>query len=391
MALSATTDAQLSPQNVRELETNLRKLWNLGANLIVGWRTLPQGIEVLYIPSYNLPLIAKSRPDILRSDRHITDQSEYDALIELGCRKEVLGMMFVIREKGAEIDEVNEIIRNFTVTHFESRAVALFDIVSFSVYSPYEQITQLSILSYNIKLVAQRCRSLNMPISICMTTTGDGFYVWNRHEGLSADIALFCVVVLTLGNIYASRKLVDRDITSVPRLRCGIHFGSHYEYYEGGRGGAGAAGYIVGDVTIILARLLSKARTGQFLIGNYLRRLVGKDAEWQELLGTDELDTPMFLALAQNQAAKLAGLPLPGGKIESVRVHLTGPRVSNDTLSIRKYYVSDKHDLEHSCYNAMLNINTVAKEKISFGLLDEDLEKFDARSDENEDIIIKVR
>ena len=383
MALSATTDAQLSPQNVRELETSLRKLWNLGANLIVGWRTLAQGIEVLYIPSYNLPLIAKSRPDILKSDRHITEQSEYEALLELGCRKEILGMMFVVREKGAEINEVNDIIRNFTVTHFESRAVALFDIVSFSVYSPYEQITQISILSYYIKLVAQRCRSLNMPISICMTTTGDGFYVWNRHEGLSADIALFCVVVLTLGNIYASRKLVDRDVTSVPRLRCGIHFGSHYEYYEGG--GAGSSGYIVGDVTIILARLLSKARTGQFLVGSYLRRLVGKDAEWQEL------DTPMFLALAQNQAAKLAGLPIPGGKIETVRVHLTGPRVSDDTLSIRKYYVSDKHELEHSCYNAMLNINTAAKERVSFGLLDEDLVKFDARSDENEDIIIKVR
>ena len=167
-----------------------------------------------------------------------------------------------------------------------------------------------------IKLVAQRCRSLNMPISICMTTTGDGFYVWNRHEGLSADIALFCIVALTLGNIYASRKLVDRDITSVPRLRCGIHFGSHYEYYEGGGGRAGSSDYIVGDVTIILARLLSKARTGQFLIGSYLRRLVGKDVEWQELLGTDELDTPMFLALAQNQAAKLAGLPYPEEKLK---------------------------------------------------------------------------
>ena len=91
------------------------------------------------------------------------------------------------------------------------------------------------------------------------------------------------------------------------------------------------------------------------MIGSYLRRLVGKDVEWQELLGTDELDTPMFLALGQNQAAKLAGLPIPGGKIETVRVHLTGPRVSDDTLSIRKYYVSDKHELEHSCYNAMLN------------------------------------
>ena len=99
----------------------------------------------------------------------------------------------------------------------------------------------------------------------------------------------------------------------------------------------------------------------------------------------------MFLALAQSQAAKLEGLPIPGGKIESVRVHLTGPRVAEDTLSIRKYHVSDKHGLDHQCYNARLNIQTNANEVVSFGLLDEDLEQFDARSDENEDIILKIR
>ena len=229
MAKSAVQDTQLAPQHVRELETNLRKLWNLGANLIVGWRILPQGIEVLYIPSYNLPLVAKGRPDILRPNRHITEMGEFDELVKLGCRKSSLGLMFRVTENGGEIEEINEIIRNYTVTHFESRAVALLDIVSFSIYSPYEQITQISILSYYLKLVAQRCRSLNMPISICMTTTGDGFYVWNRYEGLSADISLFCVVMLTLGNIYATRQLVDRDVTSVPRLRCALHFGSHYE------------------------------------------------------------------------------------------------------------------------------------------------------------------
>ena len=137
-----------------------------------------------------------------------------------------------------------------------------------------------------------------MPISICMTTTGDGFYVWNRYEGLSADISLFCVVMLTLGNIYATRKLVDRDVTSVPRLRCALHFGSHYEYYEGGGGRANATGYIVGDVTIILARLISKARTGQLLVGSYLHKFGEKDEEWRERLGVSEIDTPMFLALA---------------------------------------------------------------------------------------------
>ena len=73
------------------------------------------------------------------------------------------------------------------------------------------------------------------------------------------------------------------------------------------------------------------------------------------------------------------------------KVHLTGPRVAEDTLSIRKYYVSDKHGLDHQCYNARLNIQTSANEQVSFGLLDEDLGKFDARSDENEDIILKIR
>ena len=32
---------------------------------------------------------------------------------------------------------------------------------------------------------------------------------------------------------------------------------------------------------------------------------------------------PMFLALAQSQVAKLSGLPIPGGKIESVNSPLT--------------------------------------------------------------------
>ena len=94
MAKTAILDTQLAPQHVRELETNLRKLWNLGANLIVGWRILPQGIEVLYIPSYNLPLIAKSRPDILRPNRHVTESGEFEELVGLGCRKSSLNLMF---------------------------------------------------------------------------------------------------------------------------------------------------------------------------------------------------------------------------------------------------------------------------------------------------------
>jgi hypothetical protein len=96
------------------------------------------------------------------------------------------------------------------------------------------------------------------------------------------------------------------------------------------------------------------------------------------------------MALAQSQMARVTGVPIPGGKIDSLNVFLTGPSVTDDTYSIRKYYVLDKHGLEHGCYNARLNLAGSGGEAISFGLLDRDLDKFKARTDPNEDIVVRV-
>ena len=52
--------------------------------------------------------------------------------------------------------------------------------------------------------------------------------------------------------------------------------------------------------------------------------------------------------------------------------------------------MKDKHGLEHGCYNARLNLTSSTGEAIWFGLLDRDLGRFDARTDPNEDIIIRV-
>ena len=253
----------------------------------------------------------------------------------------------------------------------------------------FEQITQISVLSHYIALAAQRCRSLGMPIALCMTTTGDGFYVWNQEEDLAADIALYNVTLLALGYTYAARKHAETE--SVPRLRCGIHFGSHYEYYRSGGAQSEASSYIVGDVTVNLARLLSQARSHQLLIGSHVRELGPADAQWREDLGISEIDTPGFVALAQSRMDKFIGLPIPGGKIASIRSYLTGPRVSDDAFSIRQYHVMDKHGLEHACYNAQFNVTTTKNNTVTFGLLDKELERFKARTDASEDIVIRFR
>ena len=83
-------------------------------------------------------------------------------------------------------------------------------------------------------------------------------------------------------------------------------------------------------------------------------------------------------------------LPIPGGKIEDIRTSLTGPRVSDNSFAIRKYYITDKHGLEHGCYNAKLTVTSSSGDKVSFGLLDDKLDKFKGVGDPDEDIIIRI-
>ena len=220
------------------------------------------------------------------------------------------------------------------------------------------------------------------------TESRQGVYVWNRNVGLLADIALYNATLLALAYNAAARQLANTE--TVPRLRCGIHFGSHYEYYQGSGARSDNNGFIVGDVTINLARLISKAQTNQLLVGSYTRTFTDIDEQWRDLMGVPTIDTPTFMALAQNEQNKLVGLPVPGGKIRSVKAYFTGPRVSENEFSIRKYYVKDKHGIEHPCFNAKFNMTTSSNENIFFGLLDKDLDKFDARVDEDEDITIRV-
>jgi hypothetical protein len=98
----------------------------------------------------------------------------------------------------------------------------------------------------------------------------------------------------------------------------------------------------------------------------------------------------MLLALVQSELKRLEGTSIPGGTISAVRVFFTGPSTDNG-FAIRNYYITDKHGLRHACYNAKLDIETANKQSYAFGLLDKDLDKFDAQSDPSEDIIIRIQ
>ncbi|MEK9944980.1 MAG: hypothetical protein VW999_03235 [Alphaproteobacteria bacterium] len=376
----------LSKANRTELETGLKRVTGLGTTVLVGWRYVTEGLELLHVSTYELPTIAKRFESLLHPARYLPDQNDWKQALTSGCRATKLKLSFGLNEN-AEIQRfINDLLGQYSVTEIDTRAVALYDMVSFSLYSPFEQVTQINVLSNAIMRAANVCRRAEMPIDVRLSTTGDGFYVWNNQTGLWADVALFCATSLAIAHTQAARKLAEAR--AVPRLRVCFGMGSHYEYYQSS--GAERSSYIVGDVTIELARLIGSALNDQLLFSDAVRDLTGDDLEWGQGYGVTSIDAPAFAALGQEHLQKLKGVGLPGGKISSIKSYLTGPRQGENAFAIRKYYVTDKHGLNHGCYNAKLNTTLEGGADLRYGLLDRDLEGFKSSFDENEDIVIRV-
>src|SRR5690606_16515855 len=85
---------------------------------------------------------------------------------------------------------VETMIKRYSITYVPSRAVALFDIVGFSLLKPFEQLTQLNSLSYSLNAAQSKLLEKRIGVDFAHTTTGDGFYIWNRDPDLDASVNL---------------------------------------------------------------------------------------------------------------------------------------------------------------------------------------------------------
>ena len=149
-------------------------------------------------------------------------------------------------------------------------------------------------------------------------------------------------------------------------------------------------GFIVGEVTIKLARLVSVAVPGQFLIGSYMRELGVEDEEIRRLVGVSAIDTPSFMAFAQGNVQRLVGQPIGDGQIISTKVYLTGEKVSDSEFSVKKYQVRDKHGLEHACFNVKCSVRRSTGEPVDVGLQDRELGEFNAWHQPGDDLRIRM-
>jgi len=349
--------------NLNNLERTLRRQWRLGQNIVLCWSLDENGLLVIFVPHYFLgnfcapgrggKAVAADNERYVRSlisGRRRKARDELFAIAErLGAAPTFIKLDQPLEDTPPVIDSVEELIRRYGLNFVEGRGVLLFDICDFSLHTPFEQASQLNSLSYSMNSVYNKLSALGLEIHFARTTTGDGYYVWNRDTGPEADQLLFDFLVLTvLDNALA--RAASRGKT-VPVIRAGFHCGSHYELYQAEGVNPRVFSYIVGTVTIELARMLEAAEPGQLLVGDF------------------KGGAPAFVAERSEGFARVYGLKMMGQSIDALCCWLTGSAEGGEPWALA---FRDKHGLAHRAYNLELAVN-LEGESLHLGLRPGDL------------------
>ncbi len=360
--------------NLKALEQTLRKQWRLGQNIVLCWSADERGLLVIMVPHYFLG-------NYCATDLADGDSAANEAFIRKlisGVRRRSREEMFSISKRlqiaptfiklnsplsddERVLDSVEQLIRRYGVSYVESRAVMLLDIVEFSLFTPFEQASQLNSLSYSLNSAYNKLASRGIDIDFARTTTGDGYYVWNRKLGAEANRDLFYFMLLVVADNAVARAASKGN--TVPLVRTAYHVGGHYELYQAEGVNPSVFSYIVGDVTIELARMIDLAEAGQILVGDF-----STDALEASVVSRP-ISAPTFIGACDRGLAMITGLQLSGKTVEGISCHLT-EHVHEDgggNHTPLRFRIVDKHGLSRHAYNLQLSID-VSGDHLNLGL-----------------------
>ncbi|QFU77755.1 hypothetical protein EY643_04310 [Halioglobus maricola] len=347
--------------NLKTLEQTLRKQWRLGQNIVLSWSADERGLLVIMVPHYFLGnYCADENQDNEGFIRELISgrrRRDRDDMFAISKRLEVapifIKLSSPLSEEPAVLDAVEQMICRYGVSYVDSRAVLLFDIVEFSLFTPFEQASQLNSLSYSFNSAYNKLASMGIDIEFARTTTGDGYYVWNKRLGPEANRDLFYFMLL-VGADNAVARAASRGNT-VPQIRTAYHVGGHYELYQAAGVNPSVFSYIVGDVTIELARMLDMAVSEQILVGEFDTTIADGS------LGSQRVPSPAFVSACNRGLEALSGLQLSSKNLNSIRCQLSEYQDDESVRRPRRFLITDKHGLSRHAYNLQVALDLEGK------------------------------
>ena len=365
--------------NLKALETTLRKQWRLGQNIVLCWSPTDNGILVLLVPHYFLGNYSAGDSavdensneafirELISGGRQKSRDEFFKIAARLGVSPTFIKLAEPLSDEDTVTDAVEQVIRRYGISYVSNRAVLLFDIAEFSLYTPFEQASQLNSLSYSMNSAYNKLLACGIEINFARTTTGDGYYVWNRSLSEQANKDLFHFLLLVLADNALARQASQGN--TVPVIRSAYHIGSHYELYQAEGVNPTVFSYIVGDVTIELARMLDLARPGQIFVGDF----GVEESAVQPGVANGQANTENFINACSVDATKLHGVELSGDGIAAIECLPTQMENEQGDSVSRTFTLTDKHGLSREAHNLQIEIVTESGHHWLLGLGDEEL------------------
>jgi hypothetical protein len=373
VASTIGSDPSIGPvarEELAALDEALFDAWNLGENIILAWTQSEDERRFLQIRHYGVLEPFRSNGDgAAEAQRFITEllerpkqatPADFEAIAAtLGSAANVLRIPL---RMGGALDPalVSGLVRRYGVTLVRERAVLLLDAVDFSLHTPLEQVAMLNSLSYSVNSAFRQLTSEDVQINFARSSTGDGFYIWNRARTPEANVALYKLMMLILADNAVARGKARHF--PVPQLRAAFHVGEHYEFYQVEALNPTTFSYIVGHVTIELSRIIEKAKPGQILLGDFeIDVSHGKEP-------ARTLRTVDFIAHTNQQLRQLRGMTVAHDRIADIRCYITGSSRPGGGFEASRLLIEDKHGRTRPVYNAKLNLYFDESEPIYLGL-----------------------
>jgi hypothetical protein len=371
-----------SREEISKLDDALYTLWNLGDNVIIVWTFMGQELRFLSVRHYAIAEAIHASPPhqegmtdtvtfingVLSGPKFLVPEMFDRVCCRFDAKPEIINVNFRI-EYDLDIELINSLVRRYSVSLVRGRAVVLLDAVEFTLRSPLDQMAMLNSLAYSVNSAYGQLLQKDIKINFARTTTGDGFYIWNRATTPEANFELYKLMMMVLAdNAVAQRKARS---SWVPKLRAAFHIGEHYEFHQVEGLNPTTFSYIVGQVTIDLSRMVDRALPGQILLGDF--RIEMTDEKTRQKIRFDTLN------FVENTAAtldQLNGMNISGGSIDNIRCYLTGESLGGGRYMVNRYHIVDKHGTTRTIYNAKINIHRDNAEPIFLGIQSEDLQAF---------------
>lgn len=361
--------------NLKALETTLRRQWRIGQNIVLCWSSDERGVLVIFVPHYFLGNycaegddssgVAQDNEafirDLISGERRKTRDELFSVSKRLDVAPTFIKLDTALTEDPPVLAAVEQVIKRYGLSYVESRAVLLFDIVDFSLHTPFEQASQLNSLSYSLNSAYNKLLAQGIEINFSRTTTGDGYYIWNRQLGSNANRDLFLFMLLVVADNAVARAASKGN--TVPVIRTGYQIGGHYELYLAEGVNPSVFSYIVGDVTIELARMLDLAQANQLLIGEFHCEQAGSGS----VKSITAVSAASFVSACNRALQAICGIPLSGKRINAMSCRLTEGIEGDGQVRPRRFRIVDKHGLSHFVYNLQIEIDLEGR-KLCLGL-----------------------